>query len=100
MAEDSTAHFGEVCARLGLTSLLGPMAAKGWNSMGSFAFSSSYSPMHATDETFMVGVVERLGLERESILVPSLRRLFFEAYTQAATEMRRRAQTYEIMIEV
>ena len=90
MAEDSTAHFGEVCDRLGLTSLIPRMAEKGWNTMGAFAFSSSYSPLHATDEAFMIGVVDRLCLERDSTLVPALRRLFFEAYTQAATEMRRR----------
>ena len=90
MAEDSIAHFKEVCSRLGLTSIVPQMAAKGWDTLGSFAFSSSYAPGQPTDEAFMVGVVERLGLERESQLLPGLRRLFYEAYTQSAMEMRRR----------
>jgi len=94
MAEDSKVHFKDVCSRLGLGSVLPQMESKGWDTMGTFAFSSSYSPGHATDEAFMAGVVDRLGLERESPLVPALRRLFFEAYTQAALEMRRRVLAY------
>ena len=94
MAEDSKVHFKDVCTRLGLASVLPFMETKGWDTIGTFAFSSSYSPGHATDEAFMAGVVDRLCLERESPLVPALRRLFFEAYTQAAMEMRRCGLSY------
>ena len=97
MAEDSKPYFREVCARLGLASVLPQMIEKGWASMGAFAFSSSYAPGQATEEAFMAGVVERLGLTRESPLVPTLRRLFFEAYTQSAMEMRRRQGLREYM---
>ena len=90
MAEDSKPYFREVCSRLGLSSLIPQLEAKGWDSMGAFAFSSSYVPGQPTDEAFMAGVVDRICVDRDSPMVPSLRRLFFEAYTQSAMEMRRR----------
>ena len=57
---------------------------------GQFAFSFSYMPEQADDAPFFKGVVHKLGLSDDNHRASGLRRLFFEAYTVAASEMRRR----------
>ena len=89
MANESAAFFLDACVRLGVGDLHQKMLGFGWTSLGAYAFSSSYNPAQASDEPFMTGVVDRLGLDRGHPRVTRLRRLFFEAYTFEAADMRR-----------
>ena len=67
------------------------MLVKGWDTMGSFAFSCSFAPGNADDSVFIQEVVVPLLGDADHTLKPQLRRLFFESYTQAALDVQRRA---------
>jgi hypothetical protein len=92
MAEKSIAYFKESCIECGVGDLHTKMVALGWTTLGKFAFSSAYVPGTADETPFVNRVVKRLGVDPEDPRVDGLRRLFFEAYTVAASEMRRRAE--------
>ena len=90
MSLDSTAVFAKRLTELKLGGLLNEFTEKGWDTMGSFAFSCSHSP--GGDETgFILDVVVPLLGDADHKLKPQLRRLFFEAYTLAALDVQRRA---------
>jgi hypothetical protein len=63
------------------------MVARGWSSMGEFAFAANYSPGQQDDSNFVVEIVEALTGDRASSKKAALRRLFFESFSQVATEM-------------
>ena len=84
------AYFREACVSNGVADLHQKLCDFGWPTMGKFAFSSSYVPGQPDESKFIKNVVVRLGLTEDDIRVSGLRRLFFEAYTVAASEMRRR----------
>ena len=67
------------------------MLLKGWDTMGSFAFSCSFAPGNSDDSVFIQEVVVPLLGDADHTLKPQLRRLFFESYTQAALDVQRRA---------
>ena len=67
---------------------IGDMATRGWNSFGSFGFSCSYVPGQQDDSSFKADVLAPLFGADGSPMVPNVRRLYFEAYTVAAMEMR------------
>ena len=90
LAEDSKALFLETCVKIGVADLHKELCKNGWSTLGQFAFSSSYMPGQADDAPFFKGVVRKLALDDGDHRVSGLRRLFFEAYTVAASEMRRR----------
>ena len=68
--------------------------AKGWTTLGEFAYASSYVPGQGPDTAFCTGVLE-------AILGPNysdhpdtarLRRLYFEAHTPSIADLRRRTE--------
>lgn len=89
MAEDSAALFQEACVKCNVGDLHKSLVKCGWSTFGQFAFSSSYMPGQADDAPFFKGVVAKLNVDADDVRVSGLRRLFFEAYTVAASEMRR-----------
>ena len=91
MAEHSVAYFKDACIQNGLADLYDKMVRFGWSTLGRYAFSSGYVPGQLDDSAFVKGVVERCGLTIDDVRVSGLRRLFFEAYTTSASELRRRA---------
>ena len=93
MAEKSIAYFKESCIECGVGDLHAKMGTFGWTTLGKFAFSSNYVPGSSDDSSFITRVVKRLGVDPDDARADGLRRLFFEAYTVAASEMRRRAIT-------
>ena len=67
------------------------MAALGWATFGSFGFACSYVPGQQDDATFKADVLVPLfGIGVNSPMAAPMRRLYFEAYTVAAMEMRAR----------
>ena len=91
MAEHSAAYFRDSCDQCGVLDLHKQLCDFGWPTLGKFAFSSSYMPGQPDDSAFIKAVVDRLGLDELDPRVAGLRRLFFEAYTVSASEMRRRS---------
>ena len=91
MAEHSVPFFKDACMQNGLADLYEKMVTFGWSTLGKYAFSSGYVPGQLDDSAFMKGVVTRCGLTPDDPRVSGLRRLFFEAYTTSASELRRRA---------
>ena len=90
MTEHSTAYFQEACTACGVLDLHQKLCGFGWKTLGKYAFSSSYVPGQTDDSKFIEKVVVRCGLTEDDERVSGLRRLFFEAYTTVASEMRRR----------
>ena len=63
------------------------MYALGWDTLGNFAFSCSYVPGSPDDASFISGVVVPI-LGDDHTKAAALRRLFFEAYTIAAADLK------------
>ena len=90
MAVESTAVFKERMVQLGLEEFWDAFEQKGWTSYGIFAYSSSYTPGSQDDSKFLKEVVaELLGSEGHQ-KAAVVRRLYFESYTVATAELRRR----------
>eukprot|EP00971_Amphidinium_carterae_P328682 6460678-Amphidinium_carterae.1 len=64
------------------------MAAKGWTTFATFAFSSKYQPGQNEDTAFVKTVLEPVLGQEMAVHAPKLRRLLFEAYTACAAEMK------------
>ena len=92
MSFDSEAYFSERINEVGLQACLHQMQGFGWRTMSSFAFASAYLPGSQDDTAFKREVIERLTGDPESAHGPQLRRVFFEAYTMAAADVRRRVE--------
>ena len=87
---ESEAIFEERVTAMGLADFLEGFKRLGWGTHGTFAYSSSYVPGAVDDSKFVQDVVIPL-LERDDHPKKSLvRRLFFESYTVATAELRRR----------
>jgi hypothetical protein len=93
---DSEVVFRARCDEIRLSSeACTALQRKGWNTFGSYAFSVSTNPAQISDDDFDNKVsIPVLGTadHGEAAL---LRRLSFESYTLAATELRRKADTNE-----
>ena len=88
-ALDSTAVFQERLAELKLGDLAEKFNENGWDTIANFAFSVPTTGGSADNELFMSRIVTTIageGSPRET----ALRRLFYECYTIAASDMRRR----------
>ena len=95
MALDSQAVFQGRIEALGLGDLSNAFSAQGWNTLGDFAFATTFTPGQQDIETFVQEVVIPLTGDGMSTRRASLRRLHFEAYAAVVqdTELGRRAQT-------
>ena len=63
------------------------LSANGWDTLGNFAFSCAYVPGSPDESAFLDKVVTPV-LGADSPKAAALRRLFFEAYTMAAADLR------------
>ena len=66
---------------------LARMSGRGWDTMGNFAFASSYIPGSGDDRKFVEQVLDPMYGE-DHPKSPILRRLYYEAYTLAAADLR------------
>ena len=90
---DSAACFEERLNDLSLGSLAASFNHAGWTTFGTFATSSSWVPGQPSGyETFKTDVVERLTGNRDHETAGALRRLFYEAYTMMAHDLRSRVE--------
>ncbi len=91
---DSVAVFEERLVALGLASIKDAFTSAGWSTLAGFAFSSNFIPgQTADDRVFVDKVVLKLVSSEEDAKVPAIRRLFFEAYTMAAADLKRRPRS-------
>ena len=75
---------------LGLEAYAEEFRNKGWGSYGTFAYASSYTPGNPDDSKFLEDVVTKLLGDPDHPKKATLRRLYFESYTVATAELRRR----------
>ena len=94
MALDSEAVFRGRLKAVGLDSdEADRVVAAGWRNLGSFAFSSSYSPGNPDDAPFLRDVVRRVFGETPSAgQTSALRRVYFEAFTLSAADLKKRLE--------
>ena len=95
---DSEAYFDQRMATLGVPMpVQTDMRARGWTSMGSFAFSSPFQPGQSDEGPFVQGVlVPLLGVNwGVDVATPRVRRLYFEAHTISVQDLRRRVESRE-----
>ncbi len=88
-ALDSSAVFTARLQELGLSDLHEAMTARGWGTMGSFAFAIPPSANGVDYDLFAAKVVAPLLGAEDSPRASTLLRLHFEAHTVAVAEMRR-----------
>ena len=65
------------------------LVARGWATMGAFAFACSSTPGGAGPDRFLDEIGEPILRDRQHPQVASLRRLWFESFTMAAAELRK-----------
>eukprot|EP00973_Karenia_brevis_P057187 7955903-Karenia_brevis.AAC.1 len=71
---------------LGLPEHSKALEAKGWNTMGMFAFSANYIPGGADDAPFIEEVVVPILGHAEHQHKAAFRRLFFDSYATVAAD--------------
>ena len=92
-ALDSKAVFRARAVQLGLDdTALGNMEKLGWTTLGSFGFACSYVPGQADDAIFKADIVVPVLTDAAHPMSAILRRLYFESYSMAASEMRGRLE--------
>lgn len=92
MSLDSAAVFAERIAALRLTAHAERFVAAGWHTYADLAFSTPYVPGQSDDERFLRDVVERGLGSRDSGDLAAMRRLFFEAYSLAVADLKRKVE--------
>ena len=92
MALESDAVFFSRISALGLSEeVAGRFREKGWDTLGSFAVCSAYTPGQADDSAFQP-VLQFLVGEPDGANAALVRRLFFEAYSMAAADLKKRIE--------
>ena len=92
MAMDSKAVFARRVVQLGCKEFQGKFEENGWATFGEFAFATTYVPGHAEDGTFDRDITEKITDDKTHVKRNVFRRLFFEAYTMAIADMKRRVE--------
>ena len=89
-ALDSEAVFRARLHDFHLAGLVQDFVDKGWTTFGNFAFASAYVPgTGAAEDAFVSDVITPLlGGDPADARKPAVRRLFYEAYTLAAADLR------------
>ena len=85
---ESEAVFEAKVKDVGLEARLADMKTKGWNTLSNFAFSSSWAPGTGDDTAFLDQVAVPILGRRDHPDLPKLRKLYHEAYTMVAAELR------------
>jgi hypothetical protein len=92
MSIDSEAVFLDRCHTLRLGSHLDRFRENGWLTYADLAFSTSYVPGQGDDARFLADIASKgLGDPAHKDLA-ALRRLFFEAFSLAAADLRRKVE--------
>lgn len=92
MALESEAVFFARLKAVGLgDEVVAKFREKGWTTLGAFAFSSSYTPGQTDDAPFKE-VLRAVLAEPEGPQAALVRRVFFEAYTMAAADLKKRIE--------
>ena len=95
MSVDSIPVFEERVRSLGLEEHLGRFRELGWTTLGNLAFSSDYVPGQSEGSVFTKDLVVPALKEEEHPDRFKLRRLFVEAFSLAASDLRRRCEFAE-----
>ena len=95
MAVDSKAVFQNRLATLGLGPMFATFEANGWQTLGDFAFATSWTPSAATDDLFVRDVLTPLVGAGDSPFKAQIRRLWFEAFTMATSDLKRKIERPE-----
>jgi hypothetical protein len=90
MALDSEAFFNARLVQLGLEEHVNSFATFGWTTMAKFGFGANYVPGRADETPFINDIIVPLFGDANAPQKPIIRRLFFEAYTMAASDIQRR----------
>jgi hypothetical protein len=90
MALDSQAFFNVRLIQLGLEEHVNAFAVLGWTTMAKFGFGANYVPGRADEAPFINDIIVPLFGDANAPQKPIIRRLFFEAYTMAASDVQRR----------
>lgn len=90
---DSEAVFTARLRALGLDGIQGEFDRRGWKTMSTFAFASSWTPGVGDDTAFRTKVVVPLLGGQDHVDVPKLRKLYFECYTMVAADLKGRLES-------
>ena len=71
------------------------LAGKGWDMFSRFAFASSHTPGNPDDSSYIEAVQNAVLGTGDQPLAPVLKRLYFEAYTAVAADLRRKWERTE-----
>ena len=91
MSLDSCAVFAARITELGLASVAGTFTDQGWSTYAEFAFATSFTP-GSDDTVFARDVLDKLSTSDPRIRAAG-RRLFFEAFTLAAADLKKRVES-------
>jgi hypothetical protein len=90
---DSAAVFRSRCKQLQIPdAVVLAMEAKGWSTIGLFAYSTSYVPGAPDDSAFKKDVLEAVLGQASAPGAAAIRRLFYEAFSMAAAEVRAKSE--------
>eukprot|EP00435_Cladocopium_sp_Y103_P042439 s723_g11.t1 len=90
---DSTAVFKKRFLEIGLTSAnFDAFNAEGLNTMGTFAFSCNYAPGSADERPLVTLATKVLGTDPSTKEMACIRRLFSEAYSTIAADIRSKVE--------
>lgn len=85
---ESEAVFSGRLKPCGLEAYAAEFHRRGWRTLSTFAFSSSWAPGSGDDQSFIDSVVRPLLRDPGHADVPKLRKLYFEAYTMVAADLK------------
>ena len=89
---ESTAVFEAKLKDLGLEAYKDEMGRRGWTTLSTFAFASSWAPGSGDDAAFITQVVMPILGRADHPDLPKIRKLYHEAYTVVAAELRQRLE--------
>ena len=89
---ESSAVFEAKLKDLGLDGYKDDMAHRGWTTLSTFAFASSWAPGSGDDTAFVTQVVTPILGRADHADLPKLRKLHHGAYTVVAAELRQRLE--------
>ena len=95
---DSEPNFRARATALGLTDdLVEALCNNGVNTLAKYAFSSSYVPGNSDETPFVTAMTTAIGADPSLGQLASLRRLFHEAYSLTAAELKHSVERVEDM---
>lgn len=90
---ESEAVFSSRLRTCGLQAYEAAFGARGWKTLSTFAFASSWAPGSGDDTAFVNQVLRPLGIGADHADTPKIRKLYFEAFTMVAADLRSKLET-------